>query len=286
MPAVKDADCIALLQWALPRLGLRWAGYRKVRGRVCKRVARRMRELDLPDAAAYRARLDSDPAEWRALAALCPIPISRFCRDREVFEGLGAEVLPALARAALARGAPRLECWSAGCASGEEPYSLALQWQLRLAAQFPRLAFRVLGTDIDARLLERARAACYGAGSLEALPPGWREQAFERRGRLYCLREPFRRSVQLAEQDLLAQLPDGEFDLVLCRNLAFTYFDEAGARRALERIASRLRPGGALVIGMHERLPAPAAGFAPWPGCRAVCRMLARRAGDALSTFS
>jgi chemotaxis protein methyltransferase CheR len=284
MPRVKDADCIALLQWALPRLGLRWAGYRKVRGRLCKRVSRRMRQLGVPDAAAYRARLEADPDEWRALAALCPIPISRFYRDREVFDGLGTEVLPALAHAAMARGAPRLECWSAGCASGEEPYTLALLWQERLAAQFPRLALRVLGTDIDARLIERARAACYGAGSLAALPPDWRARAFERRGRLHCLREPFRSDVELAQQDLLAALPEREFDLVLCRNLAFTYFDEAGARLALERLASRLRPGGALVIGMHEHLPAPAEGFAPWPGCRALYRREPAPGSRALST--
>jgi len=264
---VKDLDCIAFLQWALPRLGLHWPGFRKVRRQVCKRIARRLRQLGLPDAAAYRARLESDPAEVRALGALCTIPISRFYRDREVFDCLGAEVLPALAR-----GAQRLECWSAGCASGEEPYTLALQWRLQLSAHFPGLAFRVLGTDIDARLLERARVACYGAGSLAALPAAWRAQAFEQRVRLWCLREGFRAHVELARQDLLAELPKREFDLILCRNLAFTYFDAEGARRALERIASRLRPDGALVIGIHERLPAPAEGFAPWPGCRAVFR--------------
>jgi chemotaxis protein methyltransferase CheR len=162
---VTDADCVAFLQWALPQLGLRWTGYRKVRARVCKRVARRMRQLGLPDAAAYRARLEGGPAEWRALAALCPIPISRFYRDREVFDCLGAEVLPALAHAALARGTPRLECWSAGCASGEEPCTLALQWDLQLAARFPGVAFRVLRTDIDARLLDTARAVAGGARS-------------------------------------------------------------------------------------------------------------------------
>jgi chemotaxis protein methyltransferase CheR len=262
---LNDGDCVALLQWALPQLGLRWPGFRKVRRQVCKRVARRMRELGLPDAAAYRARLEGDPAEWRALGALCTIPISRFYRDREVFDCLGATVLPLLAR-----GARRLECWSAGCASGEEPYTLALQWRLALAARFPQTGLRVLGTDVDARLLERARTACYGASSLDALPQGWRAQAFEQRGRLWCLREGFREQVEFARQDLRAELPGREFDLVLCRNLAFTYFDDAHARAALARIASRLRPGGALVIGIHERLPGPAADFAPWPGCRAV----------------
>jgi chemotaxis protein methyltransferase CheR len=264
---VKDADCVAFLQWALPRLGLRWAGYRKLRRRMCKRIARRLRALGLADAGAYRARLQADPAEWRALAALCPIPISRFYRDREVFDCLGAQVLPALAR-----GAARLDCWSAGCASGEEPYTLALLWRQRLAARFPGVDFRVLGTDIDARLVQRARAACYGAGSVAALPDAWRERAFERHGRLWRLREDLRARVEFLHQDLLGELPQREFDLVLCRNMAFTYFDSEGAQRALERLASRLRPGGALVIGLHEELPAPAAGFAPWPGCRAAFR--------------
>jgi chemotaxis protein methyltransferase CheR len=281
---VTDGDCVALLQWALPRLGLRWAGYRKVRARVCKRVARRMRELGLADPAHYRARLAAEPAEWRVLAALCAIPISRFYRDRELFDCLGAEVLPALAHAALARGAPRLECWSAGCASGEEPYTLALLWRERLAAQFPPLGLRVLGTDLDARLIERARAACYGPGSLAALPPGWRERAFEPRGRLLCLREPVRRDAEFARQDLLAELPAGRFDLVLCRNLAFTYFDEAGARRALERLAGRLRPGGALAIGLHERLPQPCEGFEPWPGCRALYAFRAQMSSPSRQT--
>jgi chemotaxis protein methyltransferase CheR len=141
---------------------------------------------------------------------------------------------------------------------------------MSLAERFPRLGMRVLGTDVDAHLLERARAACYGASSLEALPEDWRRQAFERRDRLLCLREPFRREVEFARQDLLVELPLREFDLVLCRNVALTYFDAERARLSLERLASRLRPGGALVIGLHEQLPQPGAAFEPWPGCRAV----------------
>lgn len=270
---MRDADCVAFLQWALPRLGLRWPGFRKVRRQVCRRVGARMRELGLADAAAYRQRLESDRGEWQALAALCTIPISRFYRDRDVFDCLGSAVLPALAKAAVGRGAQRLECWSAGCASGEEPYTLAIQWELQLAAHFPGLALRVLGTDIDARLLERARAACYRASSLEALPQAWREQAFESRGELFCLREEYRRAVQLERQDVLAGVPGREFDLILCRNVAFTYFSDELARAALGRLAGLLQRGGALVIGIHEHLPQPAAGFEPWPGCRAIWRV-------------
>jgi chemotaxis protein methyltransferase CheR len=270
---MRDAQCVALLQWALPRLGMRWPGFRKPRRQVCRRIAGRLAELGLADASEYRARLERDRAEWQALAALCTVSISRFYRDREVFDSLGTRVLPALAAAALERGRERLECWSAGCASGEEPYTLAIQWRLALAPRFPALGLAVLGTDIDAALLERARAACYRGSSLAELPTGWREQAFESRGRLHWLREAFRQGVQFERQDLVTELPAQPFDLVMCRNLAFTYFDAQLARLALERIASRLRGGGALVVGVHEALPQPAAGFEPWPGCRAVYRL-------------
>jgi chemotaxis protein methyltransferase CheR len=267
---VKDADCVAFLQWALPQLGLRWPGFRKVRRQVCRRIAARLGELRLADAAAYRSHLQSNAGEWQALAALCTVSISRFYRDREVFDCLGAAVLPALAVAARERGAERLECWSAGCASGEEPYTLAIQW--RLSVHFPGLSLRILGTDVDARLLERAGAACYPASSLKALPPAWREQAFQTSGRQFCLRDEYKGAVELERQDLGAELPRRQFDLILCRNLAFTYFDAERARIALEGIADRLRPGGALVVGVHECLPQPAAGFEPWPGCRAISR--------------
>ena len=270
---MKDADCVAFLQWALPQLGLHWPGFRKVRRQACRRIAARLGELGLADAAAYRSHLQSHSGEWPALAALCTVTISRFYRDREVFDCLGAAVLPALAHAALERGAARLDCWSAGCASGEEPYTLAIQWRMALAARFPGLALHVLGTDVDETLLERARAACYKPSSLEALPAAWRSQAFERRGRLLCLHGAFRSGVELERQDLVAELPPRQFDLVLCRNLAFTYFGAERARLALERIASRLRCGGALAVGIHEQLPRPAAGFEPWPGCRAAFRL-------------
>lgn len=270
---VNDSDCIAFLQWALPRLGLHWRGFRKVRRQVCRRVAARFRELGLADAAAYRGRLESgQQAEWEALAALCTIPISRFYRDPPVFDRLGTAVLPALAQAALGRGAAQLECWSAGCASGEEPYTVSILWRMALEARFPQLSLRVLATDIDPGLLERARVACYRASSIRCLPVLWCEQAFERRDALYCLRPAFLAGVEIEREDLLAQPPQRLFDLVLCRNLAFTYFAPDLVRVALERIGSRLRAGGALVIGVHERLPQPATGFEAWPGCRAIFR--------------
>ncbi len=269
---MRDAECVRFLQWALPRLRLHWPGFRKVRGVVCKRVARRLRALGLPDLDAYRALLERDATEWPALEGLCPIPISRFWRDRAVFEELGRVVLPALAQAASAAGRAALDCWSAGCASGEEPYTLAILWRFRLQAGFPGLRLRVLATDVDAPPLERAARGCYRASSLRELPPELLAQAFDRSGELRCVQPEPRACVEFARQDIRIELPAGSFDLILCRNLALTYFEPRLQEETMHRIIEHLRPGGALVVGLHEALPAALEQLAPWPGLRATYR--------------
>ena len=266
-----DMDCIAFLQWALPRLGFRWDGYRRVRRQVCKRVQRRMRELGLDGYASYRAHLESQTDEWRRLDGLCRITISRFFRDRGVFEALAGEVLPELARISRDDGRP-LRAWSIGSASGEEAYSLGLLWRLSVAAEWPGVALEVVGTDADPAMLERARAARYSKGSLKDLPAGWRVQAFDHTDGEWRLKSGFKNAVAWLAQDIRRAAPDGPFDLVLCRNLAFTYFDDTGQRETLARISDVLRSGGALVLGAHEALPDGAPGFAPWPGARHVWR--------------
>ena len=263
-----DADCVAFLQWALPRLDLRWPGFRKVRRQVCKRIARRMAALGLPGIEAYRAYLSAHQNEWAVLDGFCRITISRFYRDRAVFEHLAQDVFPALA--ASARSGP-VACWSAGCASGEEPYSLAILWQLaaQKAAGWPPLS--IVATDADAHLLTRARVACYPPGSLRDAPAGWRDTAFEQRNGQLCLRDSFRRPVRFLQQDIRAEMPPGPFDLILCRNLAFTYFAPAVQARVLARLEDRLADDGWLVVGRREMLP-DGARFAPFPGCPEILR--------------
>jgi chemotaxis protein methyltransferase CheR len=257
---VDDSQCVAFLQWALPRLGMRWAGFRKVRGQVCKRLRRRLAELGLGDLHAYRAHLEEHPEEWARLERLTHITISRFHRDRGTFAFLQAEVLPALAA-----GASALQVWSAGCASGEEAYTVAIMWRLAVAARFPAVTLRVLATDVDDAMLARSRRGCYGAGSLRELPEAWRAAAFARRGAEYCLREEIKSAVSIEASDLLRDpAPAGPFDLVLCRNLAFTYFDSRGQRAVAARVAGVLRAGGALVLGAHEAPAADVPGFEPW----------------------
>lgn len=151
---MKASKCIEFLQQMLPRLRLRWPGFRKVRGQVCKRVRHRLQELALADVAAYCAYLESHPAEWEVLDGMCHITTSRFYRDKGVFDFLARQVFPEIARMVLEREEKTLRCWSAGCASGEEPYTLALLWQLYLKPRFPDLSMRIVATDADAAMLK------------------------------------------------------------------------------------------------------------------------------------
>ena len=262
---MSDADCTSFLQDVLPRLGLRWPGFRKVRGQVCKRIRRRMAALGTPDFAAYRRHLDSRPEEWAVLDSLCRVSVSRFWRDRAVFDHLRRSLLPRLAAAAAERTPPRARLWSAGCASGEECYSLALAWQLGAAGRTATLV-EIVATDADHALIARALGGCYPPSSLADLPTDICRAGFVRAGEEWCVRTRFRIGIRFVCQDIREAMPPGPFDLVLCRNLAVTYFDEATRRRVLAAIAASMRPGGSLVVGAHERLACASPEFVPDPG--------------------
>jgi len=273
---MKDIECVDFLQWALPQLHRRWAGFRKVRRTTCKRIERRVETLKLPNVQAYRELLEREPREWSALEALLPITISSFYRDKTVCDFIGDVVLRDLAARAAQRGVATLRAWSIGCASGEEPYTVMLLWRLRVQPSFAQTSIdlRMLATDVDAAVLERARIGCYAGGTLKQLPPGWRAQAFTQTADRYCLRPEHRAGIDFVRQDVCATLPHETFDLILCRNLVFTYFDEALQVETLKRLLTRLRPGGGFVIGRRETLPSDVGGLAAWAQELGVFRKL------------
>jgi chemotaxis protein methyltransferase CheR len=260
---------------------------------VCKRLARRLRELGLESLEEYRALLENDRLEWTVLDGLCRITISRFFRDRNVFAHLATEVWPRRAEEARGnaqrpRGVERwteggseermpgrlggdlaggetmpppeapiaqIRCWTAGCASGEEPYSLTMLWELELRKRFADVSLSVLATDSSPTMIERARDGRYERGSLREVPSAWIDAAFRSEGGLLVLLDPFRTPVRFVLQDIRRDMPAEAFDVVFCRNLVFTYYETALQGELLAGILERLQPEGALVLGGHERLP-------------------------------
>ncbi len=261
---MNDAACVAFLQWALPRLGRHWSGYRKVRRQVCRRIWRRVGELGLDSLAEYRSHLEQNPDEWSCLDAMTDITISRFYRDRAVYDFLRSAVLPTLIEEARERGRTTVRVWSAGCANGEEPYTLVIIRELASPTSPSDIPLEILATDIKPVVLRRADLARYPRSALRDLPTELREAAFDQDGDEFVLLPRFRRGVRLAQHDIRSGTPEGPFDLVLCRYLAFTYFDEAGQRDMTRALARVVRPGGALVLGNREAPPAGEPGFSPW----------------------
>ena len=238
--SLTDDGCISFLRWALPRLRLRWEGFRKPRRQLCRRIRARAAELELDGFGAYRAHLEARPAEWAVLDRLCRVTISRFYRDRRVWDALHAELDP---RA----------IWSAGCASGEEAYTAALVWP----------EADVLATDADPALLERAARGCYPESALKELPSELRERGFDGR----CVRDEVKRRVTFVLHDVREPPPTGRFDLVLCRNLVFTYFAEELQLEVGRGLAAALAPDGVLVVGTHEVPPAALDELELWLPC-------------------
>lgn len=263
---MKDSDCIDFLQWALPRLQLSWPGFRKVRRQVCRRVQRRIEALGFSTPEDYRVHLEQHPEEWSVLDQYSPITISSFYRDRGVWDFLRREVLTQLATGSVRK----LRAWSIGCASGEEPYTLMLAWRFGVMPLQPCVDMSVLATDVYDPVLKRARSACYSSGSLKQLPANWLDRAFEQQRDQYCLRSPYRTGIDIKRQDIRTTLPDKAFDLIMCRNLVFTYFDEPLQRKILRRILSRLRDGGVLVVGRRESLPEGDWGLVTWDGAEGL----------------
>jgi chemotaxis protein methyltransferase CheR len=255
----------------LPRLGLRWQGFRKVHGQVCKRLRRRMKDLGIEGFAAYRKRLDTHSEEWMVFDGLTHITISRFFRDKSIFEALERCVLPDIA--ARARSEKRqTRFWSAGCASGEEPYTLKILWDLAVEPAFPGVECSLVATDVDETVLKRARKGCYARSSLRELPEALIRKGFEQSGSLFCVRQQHCEGVRFVLQDLRSEAPDGRFDLILCRNVAFTYFEPPLQADTLDRLVGRLAEPAYLVIGAQERLPRELHGLVSLPGVPEIFR--------------
>ncbi|MEW5725329.1 MAG: CheR family methyltransferase [Thermodesulfobacteriota bacterium] len=231
------------LKEVLPGLDLDWRRHR--RKGVRRKVADRLRALGLRSLEQYRRRLDADPLEKARLTALLGVTISRFFRDWPVFEFLARSVWPDWA------GRERVIFFSAGCASGEEPYSLAMLWR---EAGPPGVRALILAQDLCPESLARARRGVYQESSLREVPDWLRDRYFEFRGREWRLVPEIREMVHFYQADFRLSGPPAPLDLALCRNMAYTYFDSAGRRQTTERLVAVLRPGGCLVVGAKEEI--------------------------------
>ena len=232
-----------------PLFGLQWRRFQR-RG-MRRRIEHRLVELNLASFEEYSQRIKEDPQERNHLSKILTVTISRFFRDKEVFNAMETSIFPAL----LKENPTELKLWSIGCASGEEPYSLSLLWKARFEKDWPQIHFSVLATDIDESLLKRAKEGRYKKSSLREVPQDILGEYFRAEGDAFLLDKRVGERVELQRHDILREEPFPEMDLVFCRNLVFTYFSKEQQLAVAKKIASSLNRHGYLVIGKDEVLP-------------------------------
>jgi chemotaxis methyl-accepting protein methylase len=216
-----------------------------------RRIAVRMRARGEETFAGYAALLDRDPAEYDLLLDVLTINVTKFFRNADVWSAVEAEVLPVLFEGA---PGPR-RVWSAGCASGEEPYTVSMllqQWAEEHGRASELRRFHILGTDIDRRSLDAARRAEYGVLSMTETPPAVQERWFSG-GPPFRLGSRITAPVSFEHRDLISQPAPTQQHLILCRNVII-YLDREIQEELFQRFYDALVPGGFLVLGKVETL--------------------------------
>ncbi len=250
-PASEDGALAfeAMLGYLKESRGADFTGYKRTS--LARRVHRRMSQVGISDYAEYVDYLQVTPDEFSALFNTILINVTGFFRDAEAWDHLGTEVVPALLSER--RSEEPIRVWSAGCASGEEAYSLAILLAEALGVERFRQRVKIYATDLDDEALGQARQAAYGERGLQGVSPDLLGRYFEPTGGRYVFRKDLRRSVIFGRNDLVQDAPISRIDLLVCRN-TLMYFNPETQARILGRFHFALVPRGLLFLGKAELL--------------------------------
>ena len=219
------------------------------RATVLRRIERRLQVTALPGLPEYRAYLEAHPEETKGLLKDLLISVTNFFRDREAFDALETALEASLIPAAKFPG--RLRAWVAGCATGEEAYSIAMLLSERVEDLRPNLQVQVFASDIDESAIAAARTGIYPDTVLDDVTPERLRRFFQKEKDHVRVRKELRERVLFAVHNLLRDPPFSSLDLICCRNLLI-YFDREVQKQVLEVFHFALKPGGLLFLGSSE----------------------------------
>jgi chemotaxis methyl-accepting protein methylase len=249
-----DAEFAALTQKISRERGFGCASYKEKCLR--RRIAVRMRARGVHTYRDYADILDRDAREYELLLDALTINVTKLFRNWETFAAIAKDVIPDL----WPKDGRHVRCWSAGCASGEEPYSIAILLHREAVRRRDEPALSrisILGTDIDRESLKAAERGTFGEDAFADTPPDIRRKYFTPKPP-HSLEPRVKAMVHFERRDLLHEpTPGGALDLITCRNVII-YFDRTSQETLFGRFFDALAPGGFLVLGKVETLLGPA----------------------------
>ncbi|MGN6524059.1 MAG: CheR family methyltransferase, partial [Actinomycetes bacterium] len=252
-PEEVDRDFEELLRYLKEARGFDFTGYKRTS------LQRRMHDLGVATFEDYLDVLQLNADELTALFNTILINVTGFFRDPEAWAYLEHHVLPGLIEAS---GGGPLRAWSAGCASGEEAYSLAMLFARQLGLEEFRERVKIYATDVDEEALAHGRTATYSDREVRGVPPELLAEFFESSGQRHSVRKEFRRAVIFGRNDLVQDAPISHVQLLLCRN-TLMYLNAETQGRVLQRLNFALNPQGVLFLGKAEMLLGHSTLFAP-----------------------
>ena len=257
-PNGTEAEFESLLDYIKRSRGFDFTGYK--RASLQRRLDKRLGEVGCGSYAAYTDFLEVHPEEFLLLFNTVLINVTTFFRDTASWEYLAEEIVPRLLAGKTEDDPIRL--WSAGCASGQEPYSLAMMLAEAMGWEAFKARVKIYATDIDEEALAQARSASYSAREVRDVPPALLEKYFDREGDRYVFSKDLRRSLIFGRHDLLQDSPISRIDLLSCRNTVM-YFNSQVQTGILARFHFAIREGGFLFLGKAEMLFAHSGLFLP-----------------------
>jgi chemotaxis protein methyltransferase CheR len=270
--AFSDADFRGLAQFAYQHAGIALSDSK--RNLVYSRLSRRLRLIGLTSFRQYRDYLATTPDELEGFLNAISTNLTKFFREAHHFDHFRTHVAAAFAQSARGASGRRLRVWSAGCSTGEEPYTIAVVLKHEIA-DIDRHDVRILATDIDTDVIGKGALAEYAESATDDVPAAYRDY-FEpiegdRRGAKVVVGDEVRALVAFRRLNLMEQWPfAGPFDAIFCRNVMI-YFDGPTKTALVERFRQKLKPGGWLYIGHSESL------MGSHPGLELVGRTTYRR---------
>lgn len=218
-----------------------------------RRINVRVRATNSESYGAYLKFLKKDPQEYEFLVDTLTVNVSEFFRNSETFRIIEKKIIPFIVKYRSESVIRSIRIWSAGCAAGEEAYSLAILLHRILRTDFNKYRIRIIGTDIDAQSLEKARKGVYSENSLKNLDPDTKERYFLKQGDTYQIIDELKSITQFKRHDLISGPIIDHFDLIVCRNVMI-YFKKDIQEQLQLNFYKALEKGGYFIIGKSETL--------------------------------